>query len=232
MSTPDVSKQARGTRLGQLGEVLLFLVVMFSVLVLTMSVLRPAELSFTRVALHTIVLQLALLAIVIGLVRMRGEPLSALGLRFGAGWREVQWGVLLFVPVYVGAAVLEALLRQAGLTGLDAPPAFLMPTGGGEYVLALVFLAVVAVAEEVVFRGYLILRLRAVFASPAAAVIIASIVFALGHGYQGSAGVVTVGALGAALAAVYLWRGSLVAPMVMHFLQNFLGIVLMPLLAS
>ncbi len=38
------------------------------------------------------------------------------------------------------------------------------------------------------------------------------------------------GVMGLAFALVYLWRRSLVAPMVMHFLQDFIGIVLLPLL--
>ncbi|QKT03996.1 CPBP family intramembrane metalloprotease [Ectothiorhodospiraceae bacterium 2226] len=229
MNTFDMGKHARGSRLSQLGELLLFLLVIFPVVAAMMVLLRPSELTFTTVALHTIVLQSVLLAVAVGLVRWRGEPLAALGLRFGRYWREVQWGVLLFAPMYVGAALLEALLREAGLSGLDAPPSFLVPVGPEEMLLALVFLVVVAIAEEVVFRGYLLLRLRVVLGSPVGAVIVGSIIFALGHGYQGGAGVVTIGAVGAVLALVYLWRGSLVAPMVMHFLQNFLGIVVMPL---
>ena len=53
---------------------------------------------------------------------------------------------------------------------------------------------------------------------------------AVGHGCEGSAGLVTVGVMGAVFALVYLWRRSLVAPIVMHFLQYFLSIVLLPLL--
>jgi len=37
-----------------------------------------------------------------------------------------------------------------------------------------------------------------------------------------------VGGMGLVFALVYLWRGSLVAPIVMHFLQDFIGIVLAP----
>jgi membrane protease YdiL (CAAX protease family) len=48
--------------------------------------------------------------------------------------------------------------------------------------------------------------------------------------YEGSAGLVTVGVMGAVFAVIYLWRRSLVAPIVMHFLQDFLSIVLLPLL--
>jgi membrane protease YdiL (CAAX protease family) len=71
--------------------------------------------------------------------------------------------------------------------------------------------------------------LKAVTASPAVAVVLSAAIFSLGHGYEGSAGVVTVGVMGLVFALVYLWRKSLVAPMVMHFLQDFIGIILLPL---
>jgi len=64
------------------------------------------------------------------------------------------------------------------------------------------------------------------------AIALSSAIFALGHGYQGTAGVVTVGLMGAAYATVYHWRLSLAAPIVMHFLQDFSGIVLPPLIAA
>jgi len=41
---------------------------------------------------------------------------------------------------------------------------------------------------------------------------------------------VTVGVMGAVFAVIYLWRRTLVAPVVIHFLQDFLSIVLLPLL--
>jgi membrane protease YdiL (CAAX protease family) len=59
---------------------------------------------------------------------------------------------------------------------------------------------------------------------------LSAVVFSLGHGYEGAAGVVTVGAMGFALALVYLWRRSLAAPITMHFLQDFIAVILAPLL--
>jgi membrane protease YdiL (CAAX protease family) len=55
-------------------------------------------------------------------------------------------------------------------------------------------------------------------------------IFALGHGYEGSLGVVTVGVMGLVFNLIYLWRKSLVAPIVLHFLQDFTAIVLAPYL--
>ena len=96
--------------------------------------------------------------------------------------------------------------------------------------MAFVLVVVVAIAEETIFRGYLMLRFNTIFASPVAALFLSAAIFSLGHGYEGSAGVVTVGTMGLVFGLVYLWRQSLVAPMVMHFLQDFTGIVLIPLL--
>ncbi|TAK00125.1 MAG: CPBP family intramembrane metalloprotease [Candidatus Manganitrophaceae bacterium] len=57
------------------------------------------------------------------------------------------------------------------------------------------------------------------------ALLLSTLIFSLGHGYEGSAGIVTVGGMGLVFGLVYLWRGSLIAPMVMHFLQDFLAMI-------
>jgi membrane protease YdiL (CAAX protease family) len=88
------------------------------------------------------------------------------------------------------------------------------------------------VSEETIFRGYLILRFEAVTASPLGAAVLSSLVFSVGHGYEGSAGLITIGTMGFAFALIYLWRQSLVAPIVMHFLQDFIGLVIVPLLSK
>jgi membrane protease YdiL (CAAX protease family) len=97
-------------------------------------------------------------------------------------------------------------------------------------VLSIVLVTVVAVTEETIFRGYLILRFRALTGGVGWATLFSAVVFSLGHGYEGTAGVVTVGVMGLAFALAYLWRKSLVMPITMHFLQDFLSIVLLPLL--
>ena len=125
--------------------------------------------------------------------------------------------------------VLGLIPAKGGSTRL---PNFLAPAGEFQVVLAVLLVAVVAVAEETLFRGYLIHRLAAITGSEAAAVILSSLLFALGHGYEGTAGVIAVGLMGFLFALAYLWRGSLVAPITMHFIQDFASIVLLPLWRS
>jgi membrane protease YdiL (CAAX protease family) len=66
-----------------------------------------------------------------------------------------------------------------------------------------------AFAEEAMFRGYLILRLRATTRNLLTAIILSTAIFSFGHGYEGSAGVVAVGFVGLVFALVYVWRKSL-----------------------
>lgn len=147
---------------------------------------------------------------------------------FRNAWKEIGIGVALFVPVMVGMTLILQSLKSGGLSVPEKAPAYLVPSGTGQYVLAVILLIVVAVSEEVIFRGYLIRRFNALARNPGAALLLSSIIFAMGHGYQQSGGVVGVGILGLVFGAVYLWRGSLVAPMVMHFIQNFFGMILVP----
>lgn len=50
--------------------------------------------------------------------------------------------------------------------------------------------------------------------------------FCIGHGYQQIGGVIATFLLGVIFGAVYLWRGSLVAPIVIHFMQNAATVLL------
>lgn len=224
------ARPPRATRGWEAFEVALFVLVALPAVLLAFAVVDSDQLRFSTVATSSIVSQLVLLALVVILVWRRGEGLRALGWSGRGLGREAAIGAGLFIPLYLGAVLLETVLRRLGLPGLTEIPGYLVPHRAGEYALALVFLVVVAVVEETVFRGYLILRLHRVTGSAAVAVVLSTCVFALGHGYQGVVGVVTVGALGLVFAVVYLWRGSLVAPAVMHFLQDFVGIIILPLL--
>jgi membrane protease YdiL (CAAX protease family) len=140
-------------------------------------------------------------------------------------------GLVLFVPLNLATTYLDRFLQSIGFTAPSAPlPAAPTTAGVGEMILALLLVVVVAISEETIFRGYLMLRFGRLTSSATWAVVISSVIFSLGHGYEGSAGVVTVGVLGAVFALIYLWRRSLTAPMVLHFLQDFVGIILLPLL--
>jgi membrane protease YdiL (CAAX protease family) len=214
----------------QLLEVSVFLFLIVPSMILSFFAVKQGSLSFVLVAFATILRDLALVSLILFFVWRNGEPVNWIGLTFKNVWKEIALGIGLYIPLFFAAGLFESALRVAGLSVPSTPlPSFMAARGMIEMLLAIVLVAVVALAEETIFRGYLILRLKTITASPTVAVLLSAAIFSLGHGYEGSAGVVTVGIMGIVLAIIYMWRQSLVAPIVMHFLQDFIDIVLLPL---
>jgi membrane protease YdiL (CAAX protease family) len=217
-------------RTEQFVELGVFLFLIVPSMVLSFFAVKQGSLGFGLVAVATICRDLALVSLILFFLWRNGEAVAQLGWTFAYGRQEVFLGIALFVPFTFCAGLLERALLAGGLSVPSTPlPALTPARDMTDLILAVVLVVIVAVTEETIFRGYLMLRLQAVTASPAAAVVLSAVIFSLGHGYEGSAGVVTVGVMGAVFALIYLWRGSLVAPTVMHFLQDFIGIVMLPL---
>jgi uncharacterized protein len=215
----------------ELAEIAVFLFLIVPSMILSLFAVRQGQLGFALVAAASIFRDAALVALILYFLWRNGEPITRIGWSWRRPVREVLVGIACFIPVYVGAELVEGALLLLGFSAPKTPlPSFLKEQGSAESILAVVLVVVVAIAEETIFRGYLLLRFRDLLGSMTGAVLLSSTIFAAGHGYEGSAGLVTVGLMGAAFAVVYLWRKSLVAPITMHFLQDLLSIVLLPLL--
>ncbi len=213
-------------------EVLALLFLIVPSMVLSFFLGGPeANVSFVFLGISTILRDLSLVCLILFFLWRNGEPVRHLGWRYDGLDRELLLGFVLYIPfVFVIGAVAQ-LFSAAGLSAPAEPgPSFFKVGGEWELALAVVMVAVVAVSEETIFRGYLTLRLQAATGSTAAAVLLSAALFAVGHGYEGSLGVATVGVMGLVFNLVYLWRKSLVAPIVLHFLQDFIAIVLSPYL--
>jgi membrane protease YdiL (CAAX protease family) len=216
---------------GQLLELLVFLFLIVPSMIFSFVAVKQGALGFGLTACATIMRDLALVGLIFFFLWRNREPMHQIGWTT-KGWRkEIGLGLALFIPMFFAIPALERALQQAGFTAPSTPlPSFLAAKDVGQLVLAFILVVVVAAAEETIFRGYLILRFRFVARSSRAAALLSAVLFSLGHGYEGTAGVVTIGFMGHYFAVIYLWRRSLVAPVVMHFLQDFMGIILVPLL--
>jgi membrane protease YdiL (CAAX protease family) len=193
----------------------------------------PGERSFVVAAAATIARDVAVVALILFFLWKNGEPLERIGWRARGAGREAALGLALFTPMFIGALLVVRVLVGLGLSGPEsAAGASLAASGRGQAGLGSLLVLVIALAEETVFRGYLLLRLEAATGSFPRAAAISSTIFALGHGYEGIAGVLTVGLLGLSFALLYRWRGSLVAPVTLHFLNNLVAIVVVPALAG
>jgi len=76
--------------------------------------------------------------------------------------------------------------------------------------------------EELIFRGFLLTRLKAILRSWPLAVISGAILFALPHAYEGVFGMVAILFLGISLGILFVWRRSLLPVIIVHFLFNSL----------
>jgi membrane protease YdiL (CAAX protease family) len=216
----------------QLVEVSVFLFLIVPSMALSFFAVKQGSLSFVLVAFATILRDLALVSLILFFLWRNAEPINWIGWTFKNSWKEIGLGIGLYIPFFIAAGFLERALQVAGLSVPSTPLPSMAAKGMGELLLAIALVAVVALGEETIFRGYLILRLKVITTSPTAAALLSATIFSLGHGYEGSAGVVTVGVMGVIFALIYIWRQSLVAPIVMHFLQDFISIVLLPWLGK
>jgi membrane protease YdiL (CAAX protease family) len=229
---PELGQVITPGRGAQAAEVGVFLFLIVPSMVLSLFITRQGGLGFVPTAVMIIIRDVSLVTLILYFIWRNRESVARLGWVFDGFGREVLIGTGLFVPMFVATSLLDSALQSAGFSAPATPtPAFLTVRGPNEVLLALALVAVVAVSEETIFRGYLLLRLRSLITT-APAILLSSFIFSLGHGYEGASGLTTVGVMGAILAIVYVWRGTLVAPITMHFLQDFFSIILLPQLMN
>jgi membrane protease YdiL (CAAX protease family) len=213
----------------QLFEVLVFLFLIVPSMAISFFTDAQTGLHFSVLAMAIILRDLSLLSLIVFFLWRNNEKFSEVGWTVHNVWREIGIGLLLYIPFYFLTSLLDLYFQQAGLSSPEKLPPYMSATTTTDYVLAFIMVVVVAISEETIFRGYLLLRFRFLTNNVVTAILISTFVFAIGHGYEGSAGVATVASMGIIFAAVYLWRGSLIAPIMMHFLQDFLSVVILPL---
>ena len=155
---------------------------------------------------------------------------ESLGLHCGTGfWREVGWGILGYLaglPLLILGAIATYKLMQWGHTDATHPIVDWFD-GRAIVILMLALLAVVwaPITEEIMFRGALFAGLHRRLPWWAAAVIVA-VIFAAIHP-QGWAGIPALTAIAITLATLRHYRGSLIAPITAHALNNAMALTAM-----
>lgn len=133
-------------------------------------------------------------------------------------WTGAAWGVVLLACALLIAQVAAIRGNESGLstarkhmTSVEG----ILPHTPGELKLFLGLSLAAGVGEEIVFRGYLLPYFDSLV-GPAGAVLASTLLFGLGHAYQGAGGIIRTGAVGLLLAGAYLATGSLLAPVLLH----------------
>jgi membrane protease YdiL (CAAX protease family) len=170
----------------------------------------------------TLAADLGLLAWVMWRLRKDGRNLADIGLT--ADWlgREAFIGLLIGCGLWVIAQMPVWLLQWLKIN----IPAAVLPSVGTP--VQWLYVIVIALCEEIVWRGYVLTELHRLYRL-SISVVMAVAAFAVFH--LGEAMVLdwfvlpTSLYVGGWLSVLYLWRRSLIAPIVAHLVMSGLGLV-------
>ena len=132
----------------------------------------------------------------------------------------------MFMGVLTGAAVglviIPLLMLKSKNTAAFDKIDFMLPKTIGQRVVFFFIAVTAGVSEELLFRGaatYLLMNIG--IDMPMWVVgVIGAILFGLAHWYQGLSGIIMTGWMGFALFNIYVETGSLLIPIVLHFLMD------------
>lgn len=167
---------------------------------------------------HIFIEQVVVTATICGLWLFGGIPGARLGISTPRPW----W-VTAVLGVLLGGFLVQAALRarpkaQELRAKLNDKLGVLLPeTVEEQHWFAAISIGA-GISEELACRGFLLYYLSLYIPSfnRVELVLLSSLVFGLGHLYQGWKGVLKTGAGGVILAVLYLISGSLLLPMVVH----------------
>lgn len=172
-------------------------------------------------------LRLALIAACVGLGVLSGLDWATLGWVFPAPLRQALVG--LFAGGVLAAGLFGFSRWLAGMGGqrFVAPEftAMVAPRSSAELGLIALALVPVVVLEELLFRSLLVGGLSPL-APPAVLVLGVSVLFGAMHLPQGVGGMVGAGLASVALGAIFVAEQSLMAPIVAHYVANFMQLAL------
>ena len=180
-----------------------------------------------RIYLATIIYEWLFTAYVWWGLRRAGGSLREL---IGGRWRSVEdflldialavGGWLSILMVIAVAAIAMGMNQSGSIEDARKQIGFLAPQSGFEVFLWVCLSATAGFCEEVLFRGYLQKQFTRLLRNRWIALLAVSILFGLGHGYEGGQRMVLIALLGLALGIMSMARKSLRPAMVAHTLQD------------
>jgi membrane protease YdiL (CAAX protease family) len=153
--------------------------------------------------------------LVLYLITRSGEPWERFGVDRPGGW-DIPLGAGMLILSYVVGLFYHAVGFFA-----EAPERFFpRPAGVAGLAMGVLKFGAAGFMEELVFRSYLITRLETLFRSSWRALVVAALLFAAVHGYQGPAGVWFTFLFGLAYGGVYLGARRIWPLAIGHALTN------------
>jgi len=174
----------------------------------------------------------ALAVVLVGvLLRRNGEPWTSVGVRFDRPLSAGLWGIVGYITAYgyvlafglafqlVWPGAVQAM-KELQMRHIEHLPAL-------NWAHAAVFSAAVSVSEEMIFRGFLVTRLRRLTGSWTGSVAAVSVVFAVLHIPQGAFAVGMIFGLSLILGFWMAFRSNVLIPIVAHALFDVTTLVIL-----
>ena len=130
-------------------------------------------------------------------------------------------GVASGLAIMVGLMLLQRRKPEAREQALERareqvrPFAFILPHTPTELRLFTALSITAGICEELLYRGFMIWYLIH-WTGEVQAAVLSSLLFGLGHMYQGLRGILLTGGIGGFMSGIYLISGSLYLPMLLH----------------
>ncbi len=184
-----------------------------------------------QIYLPTLMVQVAIIALIWLVMRRSGFGLSELGLGSSdISLSNMLAGVIFFVGAWLVMIILKNLITGSG-NAADRELIDMLPATDGERIIWVFLSAGAALSEEIAFRGYVISRLKIATGSYWIGALLGSAAFSTGHLYQGPGGVLLIFVYGMLFSGLFVARKSVVPCIIAHFLQD-LSVLLAPLILS
>ena len=138
-------------------------------------------------------------------------------------------GILIVITLPPLLAVRSAKIRaKAGKAAKKL--AFLLPSTGEERRWWWLVCITAGICEEVVYRGFLLhyFHVLPLHLNLSWALVVSSVIFGIGHLYQGIAGAVQIVVMGFVLGVAFLLTGNLLLPIVLHAVMDLRALAMLP----
>ena len=158
------------------------------------------------------------------LVFLDGQPVSSLGFSFSP--KDLTFVIVTVTAISTLAVVFVSFLRRTGQRQVETHTPVKDVAGTETMIATLAVLLIVAIQEEVLFRGYITLNL--ISYGPVVVIIVSTILFAAIHLLTNRANfyqIVSWFLGGAVLAYAYLISGSIWVPILLHFATDAINMV-------
>ncbi len=214
--------------------VLGFLIFLFPGVNLLVAVLGGNEMDFGSldpilfIFLPTVLMLWAIVLIVLLALWREKSNLTSIGMGLPT-LTHVGIGILFFIGSSIVLMLLQLIITALGIPFSNNTDQILEIAVDHMWWWLIISITA-AFCEEIIYRGYLMTRVKGLTRSGWAIPIIAStLAFASGHFYQGIGGAIVIGTYGLLFCGLYIMTGSIWPGIIAHFIQDYSAVFLFKL---